>query len=128
MSNVPSDLKYSEDHEWVRVEADGTATVGITDHAQKTLGDIVFVEMPEVGKKFEAGEPVGVVESVKAASEIFTPVGGEIIAFNEDVSESPEMVNDDPYGDAWIYKIKLSNKADLDKLLSPDAYAKLIAE
>lgn len=128
MSNVPSDLKYSEDHEWVRVEADGTATVGITDHAQKTLGDIVFVEMPEVGKKFEAGEPIGVVESVKAASEIFTPVGGAIIAFNEDVSESPEMVNDDPYGDAWIYKIKMSNKADLDKLLSPDAYAKLIAE
>ncbi|OWJ65519.1 glycine cleavage system protein GcvH [Inquilinus limosus] len=128
MSNVPNDLKYSEDHEWVRVEADGTATVGITDHAQKTLGDIVFVEMPEVGKKFEAGEPIGVVESVKAASDIFTPVGGAIIAFNEDVSESPEMVNDDPYGDAWIYKIKMSNKADLDKLLSPDAYAKLIAE
>ena len=128
MSNVPSDLKYSQDHEWVRLEADGTATVGITDHAQTTLGDIVFVEMPEVGKKVEAGEPVGVVESVKAASEIFTPVGGEVIAFNEEVSESPELVNDGPYGDGWIYKIKLSNKSDLDKLLSPDAYAKLIAE
>ncbi|TSD83449.1 glycine cleavage system protein GcvH [Mycobacterium sp. KBS0706] len=128
MSNIPSDLKYSEDHEWVRVESDGSATVGITDHAQKTLGDIVFVEMPEVGKKPQAGDPVGVVESVKAASEIFTPVGGEITAFNEDVSDSPELVNEDPYGDGWIYKIKLSNKSDLDKLLSPDAYAKLIAE
>ena len=128
MSNVPSDLKYTEDHEWVRVESDGTATVGITDHAQKTLGDIVFVEMPQVAQKFEAGEPVGTVESVKAASEIFTPVGGEITAFNEDVSDSPETVNEDPYGDGWIYRIKLSNKSDLNNLLSPDAYAKLIAE
>lgn len=128
MSNVPSDLKYSEEHEWVRVEADGWATVGITDHAQTTLGDIVFIELPEVGKTFEAGDPVGVVESVKAASDIYTPVGGEIIAANEEISETPELANEDPYGEGWIYKIRLSNKSDLDKLLSPDAYAKLIAE
>lgn len=126
MSNVPGDLKYTSDHEWVRVESDGTVTVGITDHAQKQLGDVVFVELPEVGKKFEASEPVGVIESVKAASDIFAPVGGEVIAANQDLSDTPETVNDDPYGDAWIYKMKLSNKADLNNLLSPDAYTKLL--
>ncbi|KGM34753.1 glycine cleavage system protein GcvH [Inquilinus limosus] len=128
MSNTPSDLRYSEDHEWVRVEADGTATVGITDHAQATLGDIVFVELPEVGRKVSAHDPVGVVESVKAASDIFTPVSGEIVAANQELADGPETVNEEPYGDGWIFKLKLSDKSELDKLLSPDAYAKLIAE
>lgn len=128
MSKIPSDLKYSEDHEWVRVEADGTATVGITDHAQKTLGDIVFIELPEIGRKLSAHDSVGVVESVKAASDIFTPVSGEIVAANQELGDAPEMANEEPYGDGWIFKIKLSDKSDLDKLLSPDAYAKLIAE
>lgn len=128
MSNVPSDLKYTESHEWVRLEADGTVTTGITDHAQKTLGDLVFVELPQVGTTAEAGGAIGVVESVKAASDIYAPLGGEVIAVNEELSSSPEIVNDDPYGDAWIYKMKLSNKADLDNLLSADAYTKLIAE
>jgi glycine cleavage system H protein len=105
MSNVPADLKYTDEHEWVRTEADGTLTVGITDHAQSTLGDIVFLELPQVGKSVNAGDAVGVVESVKAASDIYAPVSGEVVAINEEATDSPEGVNGDAYG-VWLFKLK----------------------
>jgi glycine cleavage system H protein len=125
MSNVPADLKYTDEHEWIRTEADGTLTVGITDHAQSTLGDIVFLELPQVGKSVSAGDAVGVVESVKAASDIYSPVSGEIVAINEAAADSPEEVNSDAYG-VWLFKIKLADGASTDKLIDADAYSKLI--
>ncbi|AJK44652.1 glycine cleavage system protein GcvH [Burkholderia plantarii] len=125
MSNVPADLKYTDEHEWIRTEADGTLTIGITDHAQATLGDIVFLELPQVGKQAKAGDPVGVVESVKAASDIYAPVSGEIIAINDDAVDTPESVNEDAY-DAWLFKVKLAPGANTDALLDADAYKKLI--
>ncbi|WP_175874047.1 glycine cleavage system protein GcvH [Burkholderia sp. BCC0397] len=125
MSNVPADLKYTDEHEWIRTEADGTLTVGITDHAQSTLGDIVFLELPQVGKSVNAGDAVGVVESVKAASDIYSPVSGEILAVNEEASDSPEEVNSDAYG-VWLFKIKLAAGTSTDKLIDADAYSKLI--
>ncbi|MBY4868023.1 glycine cleavage system protein GcvH [Burkholderia sp. Bp9017] len=125
MSNVPADLKYTDEHEWIRTEADGTLTVGITDHAQNTLGDIVFLELPQVGKSVQEGDAVGVVESVKAASDIYSPVSGEIIAINEEAVDSPEEVNSDAY-DTWLFKIKLAAGASTDKLIDADAYSKLI--
>ncbi|HDR9797267.1 TPA: glycine cleavage system protein GcvH [Burkholderia cenocepacia] len=125
MSNVPADLKYTDEHEWIRTEADGTLTVGITDHAQSTLGDIVFLELPEVGKSVNAGDAVGVVESVKAASDIYSPVSGEIVAVNEAATDAPEEVNGDAYG-VWLFKIKLAAGASTDKLIDADAYSKLI--
>ncbi|PHP91118.1 glycine cleavage system protein H [Burkholderia sp. AU18528] len=125
MSNVPADLKYTDEHEWIRTEADGTLTVGITDHAQSTLGDIVFLELPEVGKSVSAGDAVGVVESVKAASDIYSPVSGEIVAINEAATDAPEEVNGDAYG-MWLFKIKLAAGASTDKLIDADAYSKLI--
>ncbi|KVE09220.1 glycine cleavage system protein GcvH [Burkholderia anthina] len=125
MSNVPADLKYTDQHEWIRTEADGTLTVGITDHAQSTLGDIVFLELPEVGKSVSAGDAVGVVESVKAASDIYSPVSGEIVAINEAATDAPEEVNGDAYG-VWLFKIKLAAGASTDKLIDADAYSKLI--
>jgi glycine cleavage system H protein len=125
MSNVPADLKYTDEHEWIRTEADGTLTIGITDHAQATLGDIVFLELPQVGKQVKAGDPVGVVESVKAASDIFAPVSGEVIAINDDVVDTPESVNEDAY-DAWFFKVKLAPGANTDSLLDAEAYKKLI--
>jgi glycine cleavage system H protein len=125
MSNVPADLKYTDEHEWIRTEADGTLTIGITDHAQTTLGDIVFLELPQVGAKMEEGRAVGVVESVKAASDIYAPVSGDVVAFNQDAIDTPEDVNGDPYG-TWLFKIKLAAGANTDKLLSADAYQKLI--
>ncbi|MCA7967227.1 glycine cleavage system protein GcvH [Burkholderia cenocepacia] len=125
MSNVPADLKYTDEHEWIRTEADGTLTVGITDHAQSTLGDIVFLELPEVGKSVNAGDAVGVVESVKAASDIYSPVSGEIVAINEAATDAPEDVNGDAYG-VWLFKIKLAAGASTDKLIDADAYSKLI--
>ena len=125
MSNVPADLKYTDEHEWIRTEADGTLTVGITDHAQSTLGDIVFLELPEVGKSVSAGDAVGVVESVKAASDIYSPVSGEVVAINEEAADSPEEVNSDAYG-VWLFKIKLADGASTDKLIDADAYSKLI--
>ncbi|RQU48550.1 glycine cleavage system protein GcvH [Burkholderia cenocepacia] len=125
MSNVPADLKYTDEHEWIRTEADGTLTVGITDHAQSTLGDIVFLELPEVGKSVSAGDAVGVVESVKAASDIYSPVSGEIVAINEAATDAPEEVNGDAYG-VWLFKIKLADGASTDKLIDADAYSKLI--
>ncbi|MFJ4806518.1 glycine cleavage system protein GcvH [Streptomyces murinus] len=121
MSFIPADLRYAESHEWARLEADGTVTAGLSDHAQHALGDVVFVELPDVGKVFAAGEPVGVVESVKAASDIYAPVGGEVIAVNEELAGTPELLNEDPY-DAWIFKLKPSNKSELDKLLDAAGY------
>ncbi len=125
--NVPKDLKYTESHEWARLEADGTVAIGITDHAQEQLGDIVFVEAPKAGRKVAAGEAVGVVESVKAASDIYAPVAGEIVAGNDELAGAPEKVNADAYG-AWIYRLKPANAADLAKLLDAAAYEKLASE
>ena len=128
MSNFPADLRYAESHEWARLEADGTVTVGISDHAQQALGDVVFVELAEVGQVFAAGDAAGVVESVKAASDIYAPVGGEVIAVNEELADSPESLNEEPY-EAWIFKLKPSNvEADLAKLLDADAYKALTGE
>ncbi len=121
MSNIPAELRYAPSHEWARLEADGSVTVGITDHAQEALGDVVFVELPEVGKTLAAGQEAGVVESVKAASDIYAPIGGEVIAVNDAVSDAPESVNSDPYG-SWFFKLKPSDASELDKLLDAAAY------
>jgi glycine cleavage system H protein len=120
---LPPELRYTESHEWVRRESDGTVTIGITDHAQEQLGDIVFVEAPAVGRKVKSGESVGVVESVKAASDIYAPVAGTVVAANAALAESPEQVNYDAFA-AWMYRIKPDNPADLEKLLDADAYQK----
>ncbi|HEX7684376.1 MAG TPA: glycine cleavage system protein GcvH [Trinickia sp.] len=125
MSNVPADLKYTEEHEWVKAEADGTVTVGITDHAQETLGDIVFLELPAVGKTIAAGDAIGVVESVKAASDIYSPVSGEVVAVNEALVDTPDAVNADAYA-SWLFKVKLGAGASIDKLLDADGYQKLV--
>ncbi|WP_437879445.1 glycine cleavage system protein GcvH [Pseudomonas sp. LRF_L74] len=121
MSNTPTDLRYAASHEWARLEADGTVTVGISDHAQEALGDVVFVELPEIGKVLAAGQEAGVVESVKAASDIYAPVSGEVIAANSELVDSPERVNEKPY-EAWFFKLKPSNPAELDTLLDAAAY------
>ncbi len=123
MSNIPGELKYLSSHEWVRVEADGTATIGITDHAQDLLGDVVFVELPEVGSELNAGEEAGVVESVKAASDIYSPISGEVIAINEGLEESPDLVNSEPYDEGWFFKVKLADQSELETLLDAEAYA-----
>ena len=122
MSNSPSELKYAPSHEWSRVEEDGTITVGITEHAQDALGDVVFVELPEVGAEFDAGSEAGVVESVKAASDIYAPVSGEVIAVNELLEEAPETVNADPYNDGWFFKLQPADPSELEKLLSAEEY------
>ncbi|MFF4311577.1 glycine cleavage system protein GcvH [Streptomyces sp. 900105755] len=127
MSLVPADLRYTDEHEWIRTEADGSLTVGITDHAQNTLGDIVFFELPKVGRKVQAGDAIGVVESVKAASDIFSPVDGEIAAINEEAVEDPEYVNSDPY-ETWLFRIKTKGGASSNGLLDAKAYRKLIGE
>ena len=124
--NIPADLKYTESHEWVRLEADGTVTVGITEYAQDALGDIVFVELPDVGATFNAGDDAAVVESVKAASDIYAPVAGEVIAVNEDVVSAPESINADAYA-AWLFKIKPSDAGAIDGLLDAAAYGKTTA-
>ncbi len=121
MSNVPSDLKYAKSHEWLRVAGD-VATLGITDHAQHELTDVVFVEVPQLGRKVKAGEACAVVESVKTASDIYSPVTGEIVEVNKGVSDNPALVNTEPYGGGWICKIKLANPAELQSLLGPDQY------
>jgi glycine cleavage system H protein len=123
--NIPQELRYAESHEWVRLESDGTLTVGITDHAQEALGDIVFLELPAVGKVLNAGEPCAVVESVKAASDIYAPVAGEIIASNDGLGAAPESVNSGAY-EAWLFKIKPSDSNQINQLLDASAYAKLI--
>lgn len=122
MSNTPSDLKYVASHEWLRLEADGTITVGITDHAQDLLGDVVFVELPEVGRTVSADEEIAVVESVKAASDVYAPIAGEIVEINDELVDSPELANEDPYGKAWFFKIKPANPADYDGLMSAEEY------
>lgn len=121
MSKLPADLRYTESHEWVRLEADGTVTVGITDHAQEALGDVVFLELPEAGRVVAAGESIAVIESVKAASDIYAPVTGEIIANNQDAVDAPESVNADAYA-AWLFKIQPANAADVSALLDAAGY------
>jgi glycine cleavage system H protein len=125
MNNIPSDLKYTKSHEWVRVSGD-TATVGISDHAQHELTDIVFVELPAIGRRVKAGEACCVVESVKTASDIYSPVSGEIVEVNKPVTDKPDLVNTEPYAGGWFFKIKLSNPAELNALLSPEDYKKQI--
>ncbi len=122
MSNIPSDLKYAKSHEWLRATG-AEGTVGITDHAQHELTDVVFVELPEAGKKVKAGEACAVVESVKTASDIYTPVSGEITAVNKAVTENPELVNKEPYGGGWLFKIKVADPSELNSLLSPEQYS-----
>jgi len=126
MSNIPNDLKYLDSHEWVRVESDGTVTVGISDHAQSALGDLVFVEVPEVGRTLKAGEAFAVVESVKAASDVYSPVSGEVAAVNTALSGAPELINSAPYGDGWLMKLRPSDKAELNKLLDATAYKAVV--
>lgn len=128
MSNIPSDLRYTSSHEWVRVEDDGTAYVGITDHAQEAMGDLVFVEAPELGTNLSAGDDAGVVESVKAASDIYAPISGEVVAINEALADSPELVNSDPYGDGWLFQLNVSDTSELDSLLSATDYEEKLAE
>ncbi|EGV52767.1 glycine cleavage system protein GcvH [Candidatus Endoriftia persephone] len=128
MSNTPSDLRYSKSHEWVRNEGDGSVTIGITEHAQELLGDMVFVELPEVGDSLDIEDEVAVVESVKAASDVYSPVAGEVIAVNEALNDTPEAINEDPYGDGWIYKVKLADAAQLDALMDAEAYQAQVAE
>lgn len=121
MSKAPAELKYAESHEWIRLEADGTVTIGITDHAQEALGDLVFVELPQVGAEIAAGKEVAVVESVKAAADVYAPISGKILAVNDAVTDAPESVNHDAYA-AWLFKMVPSNPAECDALLSADAY------
>ncbi|GAB3312245.1 glycine cleavage system protein H [Haliea atlantica] len=122
MSQTPSELKYASSHEWARLEEDGTVTVGITDHAQEALGDVVFVELPEVGATLAAGDEAGVVESVKAASDIYAPVSGEVIAINDALEDSPELVNGNPYDEGWFFRLQPADTAELQKLLDAEAY------
>ena len=128
MSNTPSELKYASSHEWARLEEDGTVTIGITDHAQEALGDVVFVELPGVGDSLAAGDEAGVVESVKAASDIYAPVGGEVIAVNAQLEDEPEIVNGDPYNDGWFFRLQPGDSSELEKLLSAEDYAAQCAE
>lgn len=128
MSNIPGDLKYTRSHEWVRVEDDGTATVGITDHAQDALGDLVFVETPESGRSVSAGDACAVVESVKAASDVYAPVAGEVLGGNEALGDRPELVNEDPYGEGWLFKIRLASSGEIDNLLDAEGYAGTLEE
>ncbi|CAM4242626.1 MULTISPECIES: glycine cleavage system protein GcvH [Lelliottia] len=128
MSNVPAELKYSKEHEWLRKESDGTYTVGITEHAQELLGDMVFVDLPDVGATVSAGDDCAVAESVKAASDIYAPVGGEIVAVNDALSDSPELVNSEPYTGGWIFKIKANDEAEVEALLDATAYATLLED
>lgn len=128
MSSIPANLKYLDSHEWARVESDGTITVGISDHAQGALGDLVFVEVPEVGRALKKGSAAAVVESVKAASDVYSPVSGEVIAANGALGGSPELVNSDPYGEGWLFKVKPSNAGELNQLLDSAAYGKVVED
>ncbi len=128
MSNIPGDLKFTKSHEWVRVEDDGTVTVGITDHAQDALGDLVFVETPETGSTVSAGDACAVVESVKAASDVYAPLSGEVLEANEALADKPELANEDPYGQGWLMKIRPAAEAEMDDLLDAQAYAETLEE
>ncbi|WP_323839950.1 glycine cleavage system protein GcvH [Photorhabdus africana] len=128
MSNVPAELKYVESHEWVRAEGNGEYTVGITEHAQELLGDMVFVDLPEVGDQINLGDDCAVVESVKAASDIYAPLSGEIIAVNDALNDSPELVNSEPYHEGWLFRIKASDESELSSLLNAEGYQALLDE
>jgi len=126
MSNIPADLKYLSSHEWVRVDEDGSLTVGISDHAQSALGDLVFVETPDVGRQLKAGEAFAVVESVKAESDVYSPVSGEVLSVNESGAATPELINQAPYGEGWLMKIRPSDSSELSKLLDASAYQAVV--
>ncbi|PWB22875.1 glycine cleavage system protein GcvH [Stenotrophomonas sp. SPM] len=126
MSEIPGDLKFLKSHEWARVEGNGRVTVGISDHAQGLLGDLVYVELPEVGAEAKAGEQIAVVESVKAASDVYSPVSGMIVEVNSALSDKPETINEDAYGEGWMYVVELTNADELNELLDPDAYAEAL--
>jgi|TARA_B100000767_G_C19582987_1_gene458114 glycine cleavage system H protein len=128
MSNIPSELKYVTSHEWVREEGDNIVTVGITEHAQELLGDMVFVELPEIDDAISTGDDVAVAESVKAASDIYAPVSGTVIEVNEELEDSPELVNSDAFGEGWLFKVKLDDAGELDNLLDAEGYANSIDE
>ncbi len=128
MSDIPSELKFSKEHEWVKLDSEGLATIGITDHAQELLGDMVYIELPEVSNHVAIGDETGVVESVKAASDIYAPLSGEILEVNEALADEPELVNSDPYNEGWLYKMSVADEADLDGLLTADEYADIIAD
>ncbi len=126
MSKVPAELRYVKSHEWIKKQADGTVVIGITDHAQGALGDLVFVEVPKVGRKVTAGEACAVVESVKAASDVYAPIAGEVLEGNPTLANAPETLNSDPYGAGWMWKIKPANAADVDTLLDAAGYQKIL--
>lgn len=126
MSQVPSELKYTQEHEWVSVEDNGTATVGITDHAQQELGDLVFVELPEVGATFAAGDAAAVVESVKAASDIYAPISGEVVEVNDELPDNPETINNDAFGEGWIFRLQIEDQEALKDLMTADQYEEFI--
>lgn len=126
MSQIPSELKYAQSHEWIRSEGNGEYTIGITEHAQELLGDMVFVDLPEVGREVAAGDDCAVAESVKAASDIYSPLSGAIIAVNEELDGSPELVNSAPYGEGWLFRIKANNESELDDLLDAAGYQELV--
>jgi glycine cleavage system H protein len=128
MSELPGDLLYTKDHEWLRREDDGTVTIGITDHAASALGDLVYVELPEVGQDIDNGGEMAVVESVKAASDVYAPIGGSVVAVNEVLVDDPEKINAEPFGDGWIVRLQPSDDVDESELLSPDAYQQLVDE
>jgi len=128
MSELPGDLLYTKDHEWLRREDDGSVTIGITDHAQTALGDLVYVELPEVEQDVDEGGDMAVVESVKAASDVYAPIGGSIVAVNDELAEDPERINTDPYGDGWIVRLQPSDGIDEGALMSPDAYQQFVDE
>jgi glycine cleavage system H protein len=123
MSNIPQDLRYTRTHEWARLDEDGTLTVGITDNAQEQLGDMVYVEVPEVGRSVGAGDPCGVVESVKAASDVYSPLGGQVVDVNDTLADSPETINQDAYGEGWIFRLMPGNVGEVENLMDADAYA-----
>ena len=126
MSEIPTDLKYTSEHEWVRKEDGGTLVVGLTDYAQEQLGDLVYVDTPEVGASFAAGDVCAVVESVKAASDVYSPAGGEVVAVNESLQDSPEKISNDPYGDGWLFEMTPEDPAEWEELLAPDQYEQLL--
>ncbi len=128
MSNVPTELRYTKSHEWVRIEEDGSVTVGITEHAQALLGDMVFVELPEIDATYTAGDECAVVESVKAASDVYSPITGEVTAINEDLADAPEILNQDAFGTGWMFKIQPEDAGEIDELMDAEAYADLIAD
>ncbi|KPK11651.1 MAG: glycine cleavage system protein H [Acidithiobacillales bacterium SG8_45] len=127
MSNIPGELKYSKSHEWVRINDDGSVTIGITEHAQDLMGDMVYVELPETGASLNQGDDCAVVESVKAASDVYAPIGGEILEVNDALADAPETINSDPYGEGWIFRMTPADGAEIDALMDANAYEELVA-